>query len=252
MVVLVYLFMFMPVVAVVLLSFGRSVSMLSFSGLTLRWYRELLAHTEVLEALWFSVRLGLASAALALVIGTMAAFGIVRLRFRGRAVLQGLLFSPLIVPEIILAVALLSLFAWLRVPRGWPALLIGHTLLLLPYVVSIVSARLYTFDRTLEEAARSLGAPPWRSLAEVTMPLISPALVGAGLIAFKVSFDEIVGSVFWSSTREQTLPVMVFRMLSWDLTPEVNAIGTVMTAITLATLAAYQLTIATRRRRADV
>jgi spermidine/putrescine transport system permease protein len=145
-------------------------------------------------------------------------------------------------------VALLSFFSFLRIPRGWPALLIGHTLLLLPYVVSVIGAKLHGFDRSLEEAARSLGAPPWRTFVEVTLPLIAPAMVGAGLIAFKVSFDEVVGSIFWSSIREQTLPVVVFAMLSWDLTPQVNAIGTVMIAVTLAVLAVYQLTAMRRRR----
>jgi spermidine/putrescine transport system permease protein len=248
---LVYVFLFTPIAAVVVLSFGQSVSVLSFSRLTTRWSSQLFQNADVLDAFWFSVRLGVTSATLALVIGTMAAFVIVRQRFRGKAVLQAALFSPMVVPEIIIAVALLSFFAWLRVPRGWPALVIGHTLLLLPYVISIVSAKLYGFDRSLEEAAQIHGAPPWRSLVEVTLPLIAPAMIGAALIAFKVSFDEVVGSVFWSSIREQTLPVVVFHMLSWDLTPEVNAIGTIMTSITLAILAVFQLTGIRRQRRAS-
>jgi spermidine/putrescine transport system permease protein len=111
-----------------------------------------------------------------------------------------------------------------------------------------VSARLYGFDRSLEEAAANLGAVPARVLGEVTLPLMLPAIVGAGLIAFKVSFDEVVGSMFWSTTREQPLPVLVFSMLQWELTPEVNAIGTVMLSITLAVLGIYQM-VEWRRRR---
>jgi spermidine/putrescine transport system permease protein len=154
----------------------------------------------------------------------------------------------MVVPEIIIGVALLILFVLLRVPRGYVALVIGHSVLILPYAISIVSARLYGFDRSLEEAAANLGAAPMRTLGEVTLPLLAPAIVGAGLIAFKVSFDDVVGSMFWSTTRAQPLPVLVFSMLQWELTPEVNAIGTVMLCVTLVVLALLQL-IDWRRRR---
>ncbi|MBI1774117.1 MAG: ABC transporter permease [Proteobacteria bacterium] len=245
---LIYVFLFTPIVTVIVLSFGQSISVISLSRLTTRWYAQLANNDEAIAAFWFSLRLGLASAVLALTIGTMAAFGIVRQRFRGKWLLQAMLFSPMVVPEIIIAVALLSFFAFLRIPRGWPALVIGHTVLLLPYVISVVSAKLYGFDRSLEEAAQNLGAPRWRSFIEVTLPLMAPAMVGAALIAFKVSFDEVVGSVFWSSLRERTLPVVVFAMLNWELTPQVNAIGTLMTAVTLAILAVFQLTSLRRQR----
>ena len=160
---------------------------------------------------------------------------------RRKATLRALLFSPIAVPEIIIAVALLIMFVLARIPRGYVALVIGHSVLILPYVISIVSARLYGFDRSLEEAAANLGAGPTRVLGEVTLPLLAPAMIGAALIAFKVSFDEVVGSMFWSTTRDQPLPVLVFSMLQFELTPEVNAIGTVMLGITLAVLAVYQL-----------
>jgi spermidine/putrescine transport system permease protein len=172
----------------------------------------------------------------------------VRGRMRGKALIQAALYAPIVVPDIIVAVALLILFVLLRIPRGYLALIIGHSVLILPYVISIVSARLYGFDRSLEEAAANLGAAPIRILGEITLPLMLPAIVGAALIAFKVSFDEVVGSMFWSTTREQPLPVLVFSMLQWELTPEVNAIGSVMLTITLGVLGIYQL-IEWRRRR---
>src|SRR5262249_46486301 len=136
-----------------------------------------------------------------------------------------------------------------HIPRGYVGLVIGHSVLILPYVISIVSARLYGFDRSLEEAAANLGAAPARVLAEVTLPLLAPALIGAGLIAFKVSFDEVVGSMFGSTTRDQPLPVLVFSMLQFELTPEVNAIGTVMLAISLTVLGVYQVLDWRRGRR---
>jgi spermidine/putrescine transport system permease protein len=245
----VYLFLFLPIVAVVLLSFSENISVIAFDHFTLRWYQHLLGDAPVLRALWFSIELGVIAGGSALILGSMAAFGLVRGLMRGKAAIQAALYAPIVVPEIIIAVALLILFVVLRVPRGYAALVIGHSVLILPYVVAIVSARLWGFDRSLEEAAANLGAAPLRILREVTLPLMLPALIGAALIAFKVSFDEVVGSIFWSTTREQPLPVLVFSMLQWELTPEVNAIGTVMLTVTLGVLGLQQL-IEWRRRRA--
>ena len=245
----VYVFLFLPIVAVVLLSFSENISVIDFGHFTPRWYAHLMGNAPVLAALRFSLELGLLAAGFAVVLGSMAAFGLVRGRMRGKAALQAALYAPIVVPEIIIGVALLILFVRLRLPRGVLTLVIGHSVLILPYVVSIVSARLYGFDRSLEEAAANLGAAPMRILREVTLPLMLPAIVGAALIAFKVSFDEVVGSMFWSTTREQPLPVLVFSMLQFELTPEVNAIGTVMLTVTLGVLAVYQV-IEWRRRRA--
>ena len=245
----VYVFLFMPIVGVVLLSFSENVSVIDFGHFTLRWYRRLAGNEQALGALWLSVQIGVMSSILAVVLGSMAAFAVMRGTMRGKAMLQAALYAPIVVPEIIVAVALLVLFVLLRIPRGYVALVIGHSILILPYVVSIVSARLYGFDRSLEEAAANLGAGPARSFREVTLPLMLPAVVAAGLIAFKVSFDEVVGSMFWATTREQPLPVLVFSMLQWELTPEVNAIGTVMLTITLGILGLHQL-VDWRRRRA--
>jgi spermidine/putrescine transport system permease protein len=247
----VYVFLFLPIVAVVLLSFSENVSVIAFDHFTLRWYRRLAGNEQALRALWFSIQLGILSSTLAVALGTMAGFGLVRGRMRGKAAIQAAVYAPIVVPEIIVAVALLILFVVLRIPRGYVALVIGHSVVILPYAIAIVSARLYGFDRSLEEAAANLGAAPARTLWEVTLPLMLPAIVGAGLIAFKVSFDEVVGSMFWSTLREQPLPVLVFSMLQWELTPEVNAIGTVMLTITLGILGLHQL-IDWRRRRARI
>ena len=244
----VYVFLFLPIVAVVLLSFSENISVIDFRHFTLRWYRHLFTDEPILAALWFSIELGILASALAVALGSLAAFGLVRGRMRGKTALQAALYAPLVVPEIIIAVALLILFVLLRIPRGMTALVVGHSVLILPYVVSIVSARLYGFDRSLEEAAANLGATRLRTMLEVTLPLMMPAIVGAALIAFKVSFDEVVGSMFWATSRDQPLPVLVFSMLQYELTPEVNAIGTVMLAVTLGVLLAYQL-IEWRRRR---
>lgn len=244
----IYAFLFLPIIVVVMLSFGENISVVSLTDWSFKWYRQLWANDMIQKALWFSLRVGLLSACVAMVIGTAAAFVLTRHEFRGRSFIRAALFSPLIVPEIIVAVGLLSFFALLGIPRGFVSLVVGHTLLILPYVVSTVTARLYGFDRTLEEAAHNLGAAPWRVVAEVTLPLLMPAIIAGGLIAFKVSFDEVVGSLFWSSVRDQTLPVVVFAMVQYELTPQVNAVGTLMIIVTLAVLACSELV--KRRQRA--
>jgi spermidine/putrescine transport system permease protein len=178
---------------------------------------------------------------MATVVGTLAAFALVRNSFRGKSLVQAALFSPMVFPEIITGVALLSFFSLLRVPRGYLTLIIGHTLLILPYVISITSARLYGFNRSVEEAALNLGATPARALMEITLPLIAPGLIGGALIGFKVSFDNVVGSLFWSSLGNQPLPVLVFAMLRFELTPMINAIGTLIVIVSLSCISIYQL-----------
>jgi spermidine/putrescine transport system permease protein len=238
---LVYAFLFFPIAVVILLSFTENITILDLSRLSFRWYRQLWQAPQILRALVFSIQVGLVCAALATALGTLAAFALVRRRFRGKALVQAALFSPMILPEIITAVALLSFFSLLRIPRGYPTLIIGHTLLILPYVVSVTSARLYGFNRSVEEAALNLGATPVRTLAEVTLPLIAPALIGAAFIAFKVSFDNVVGSLFWSPLGDQPLPVLVFAMLRFELTPMINAIGTLIVVVSLSCISIYQL-----------
>jgi spermidine/putrescine transport system permease protein len=178
---------------------------------------------------------------MATVVGTLAAFALVRNSFRGKSLVQAALFSPMVFPEIITGVALLSFFSLLRVPRGYLTLIIGHTLLILPYVISITSARLYGFNRSVEEAALNLGATPAQALREITLPLIAPGLIGGALIGFKVSFDNVVGSLFWSSLGNQPLPVLVFAMLRFELTPMINAIGTLIVIVSLSCISIYQL-----------
>ena len=240
-VILVYLFLFFPIFMVILLSFTENITILNLSRLTLKWYRQLWRNGAVIRALLFSVQLGLICAVVATVLGTLAAFAIVRHSFRGKALLQAALFSPMVFPEIITAVAVLSFFTLLQVPRGYATLIIGHTLLILPYVISVTSARLYGFNRALEEAALNLGATPVRMLAEITLPLIAPALIGAAFIAFKISFDNVVGSLFWSSLKDQPLPVLVFAMLRFELTPMINAIGTLIVVVSLSCISIFQL-----------
>ena len=246
-VILVYLFLLAPLLVVVLLSFSESISVITLDSLSVQWYRQLLQDSEALSALGFSILVGVSSSALAVVIGTTAAFGLVRHKFRGKALLQAALFSPMLVPEIITGVALLSFFVFLRIPRGYLTVTIGHTLLLLPYVVSIISARLYGFDRSLEEAALNLGASRPRVLAEVTLPLMIPAIIGAAIIAFIVSFDNVIGSMFWTSASNQTLPTVVFAKIRFEMSPDINAIGTVMIVITLSLFSIYQLLNIRRR-----
>jgi len=243
---LVYSFLSFPIIAVVLFSFMQNITILDFSHITLKWYALLWRSPDILGALIFSIQIGVICAGLSTVIGGLAAFALVRHTFVGKSVLQVALFSPMVFPEIVTAVALLSFFSFLRIPRGYLTLIIGHTLLILPYIVAVVSARLYGFNRSVEEAALNLGATPFQMLREITVPLLAPALIGAALIAFKVSFDNIVGSLFWSPLGRQPLPVLLFGMLQFEMTPLVNAVGVVLVVVSLSCIGVSQLLRASR------
>jgi spermidine/putrescine transport system permease protein len=238
----VYLFLFAPILIVMISSFDTAhIITFPLSGFTLRWYQELLEDEVLIRSFFLSVRVGIISALVTAIIGTLAAFGLVRHDFPGKSLFRAALFSPMIVPEVITGVAVLSFFTLLHLPKKFFLLIAGHTMLALPFVVSIVSARLYGFDRSLEEAALNLGANEFRTFWEITLPLIAPGILAGMLIAFTVSFDDFTASLFWTSLGNQTLPIKIFSMLRFDVTPEVNAIGTIIVIFSAVGVLFYQL-----------
>ncbi len=238
----VYLFLFLPIIIVMISSFDTAhIITFPLSGFTLRWYRKLLQNEVLIRSFVISLQVGVITALVSALIGTLAAFGLVRHHFPGKALFRALLFSPMIVPEVITGVAVLSFFTLLHLPKNIFLLVAGHTMLALPFVVSIVSARLYGFDRSLEEAALNLGANEVRTFWEITFPLIAPGILAGMLIAFTVSFDDFTASLFWTSFGNQTLPIKIFSMLRFDVTPEVNAIGTIIVIFSAVGILFYQL-----------
>ena len=232
---LVYVFMFAPIVVVVVLSFNpQQFGCFPMEGFSLKWYGKLLSNETILRAFENSMILGSCTAVITTAIGVMAAMAFVRYEFPGKNTLNTLLLSPIMIPEVVLGVALLLFIRWLQQPKSFILLLMGHVVLTLPYVLLIVQARLVGIKRVYEEAALSLGANSFQTFREVTLPLLMPALMAGMLFSFTISFDDITATLFWATAQNQTVPVKIFGMLRNSISPEINALGAVMIVLTVS------------------
>ncbi|MGE0846252.1 MAG: ABC transporter permease [Flavobacteriaceae bacterium] len=232
--ILVYIFMFLPVAVVVLLSFNASqFGSFPMTGLSLRWFHELAANEAILRAFRTSLVLGALTALISTTLGVLASLALVRYRVPGSNVISTLLIAPILVPEVVLAVALLLFLNFLQVNKSFALLLFGHVIFTLPFVILVVQARLVGIRRDVEEAARSLGANPMQTFFAVTLPLLLPAVLAGGLFAFTISFDDITGTLFWKPGGVETVPTQIFAMLRNSISPEINALGTVMIVLTV-------------------
>jgi spermidine/putrescine transport system permease protein len=231
----VYLFLFAPVAVVVLLSFNASqFGSFPMEGLSLRWFVELYENDAIVRAFRTSMILGLLTALVSTTIGILASLALVRYRFPGKDWINTLLVAPILVPEVVLGVALLLFMRWAMVPKSFVLLLMGHVLITLPFVVLVVQARLVGIRRDYEEAAMTLGAGRMQTFFQVTLPLLMPAIFAGTLFAFTISFDDITATLFWKPAGTETVPTQIFAMLRNSISPEINALGTVMIVITVA------------------
>lgn len=249
-----YAFLYAPIAALVAYSFNASDRVTVWGGFSMRWYAELLRDQQILSAAWLSLQIAAASATLVTALGTLAAFALARLgRFRGRGIGAGMLAAPLVLPEVVFGLALLLLFVTLEQATGWPAgrgaltIAIAHVTFALAYVAVVVRARLARFDRSLEEAALDLGARPAKVVLAVTLPLIAPALAAGWLLAFTLSLDDLVVASFVSGPGASTLPIVVFSKVRLGLSPEVNALASLVVAAVL--LVALATAFISRGRR---
>lgn len=234
--ILVYVFMFAPIAVVIVLSFNpEQFGSFPMKGFSFRWFMKLAQNGPILMAFKNSLILGALTAAASTTIGILAALAFVRYDFPGKNTLNTLLLSPIMIPEVILGVALLLFIRWLQQPKTFMLLVIGHVVLTLPYVLLIVQARLVGIKREYEEAAQSLGANAFHTFKEITLPLLAPAILAGMLFAFTISFDDITATLFWATAQNQTVPVKIFGMLRNSISPEINALGTVMIILTVAT-----------------
>lgn len=233
--ILVYLFMFTPIVVVMLLSFNSSeFGAFPMQGFSFRWFLELWNNDAIVRAFRISMVLGSLTAVVSSVMGVMASLALVRYDFPGKQTLTTLLVAPILVPEVVLAVALLLFLQWLHVHKSFFLLLLGHVIFTLPFVILVVQARLVGIKREFEEAAQSLGANPFQTFLQVTLPLLLPAVFAGFLFAFTISFDDITGTLFWKPGGVETVPTQIFAMLRNSISPEINALGTVMIVVTVA------------------
>ena len=230
-------FLYLPIAILVINSFNDSRLVTVWSGASLRWYRELANDAAMLDAASVSFRIALLSAIAATVLGTLAALALTRgRRFRGRLMFSGMVYAPLVMPEVITGLSLLLLFVAIDVDRGFWTITIAHTTLTLCVVTVVVQSRLATFDHSLEEAALDLGCPPLRTFFTVTLPLIWPAVASGWMLAFALSFDDLVIASFVAGPGATTLPMRVYSEVRLGVRPEINAVCTIMMAVVAAGL----------------
>lgn len=234
-------FLYAPIVLLVVYSFNDSRLVTVWGGFSLRWYGELMRNEQLLASVWMTVRIAALSATVATLLGTLAAVALTRGgRFPGRTIFSGAVYAPLVTPEVILGLSLLLLFVAVGAPRGFWTVSAAHTTLTLCYATVVVQARLASFDRSLEEAAQDLGCPPWRAFLLVTLPNIAPAVAAAWMLAFTLSLDDLVIASFTSGPGATTLPMRIYSAVRLGVTPEINAISTLLIGlVATGVIAAY-------------
>ena len=224
----VYAFLFAPIVVLVLFSFNNSKRNATWKGFTTKWYVELIHDQPVLDAFGKTMQIAIVATILATIFGSLAAYALTRYRFRGSGLYNGAIYVPLVIPEIVFAVALLSGFNAANVTLSLKTIIIAHVAFQVSFIIVVVKARMAGFDRTLEEAAMDLGANEVQTFALVTLPYMMPGILAGALLAFVLSFDDFVITFFNSGVGNTTLPLKVYSMVKFGVTPEINAISVFM------------------------
>ena len=240
--------MYLPIAVVVVYSFNDT-KLFHWEGFTLDWYVQLFGDRTIQRALWNSLVLAALSTLTAVVIGTLGAFGMSRRHFRTRALLENVSTIPIMVPEIILGMAYLAFFALLDLPFGMLTMVLAHSAFCIPYIFINVKARLAGLDPAIGEAARDLGAGPVRAFFDITIPLILPSILSGAMLAFAMSMDDVVISFFTTGSETSTLPLQIYSMLKMGVTPEINALCTVMLGTVFLLVAIYHLIQSRRKAR---
>jgi len=235
-------FLYLPIAVLVIYSFNASRLVAVWGGWSTQWYAALINDAPLIDAAFISLRLALASASAATILGTLAALALVRYgRFRGRLLFAAMIYAPLVMPEVITGLSLLLLFVALAVDRGFWTVAIAHTTMATCFVTVIVQARLVDFDISLEEAAMDLGASPLRTFLSVTLPLIVPAIAAGWMLAFALSLDDLVIASFTTGPGATTLPIRIYSEVRLGVKPEMNAVCSIMVAVVGVALIAASL-----------
>lgn len=241
-----FAFLYIPIVILVIYSFNASRLVTVWGGWSAQWYVSLFNNQQLLDAAWVTARVAFISATVATVLGTMAAIALVRHgRFRGRTLFSGLVYAPLVMPEVITGLSMLLLFVAMGVARGFWTVILAHVTFAMCYVAIVVQSRLLSFDRSLEEAAQDLGATPAKTFMVVTLPIIAPAVISGWMLAFTLSLDDLVIASFTTGPGATTLPMRIYSSVRLGVTPEINAVCTIL--IGIVTLVVIGASIATKR-----
>ena len=239
-----FAFLYLPILLLVVYSFNASQLVTVWGGFSTRWYGALFRNEALLEAAWVTIRIAFLTALVATVLGTLAAIALVRNgRFAGRTLFTGLVYAPIVMPEVITGLALLLLFVSIGMDRGFWTVTLAHVTFTMCFVTVVVQSRLVAFDRSLEEAALDLGATPLSAFLTVTLPLIAPAVAAGFLLAFTLSLDDLVIASFTSGPGATTLPMRIYSQVRLGVTPEINAASTLLIGfVTAGVVAAALLT----------
>ena len=227
-----FAFLYLPMVILVIYSFNSSKLVTVWAGFSTKWSGELMRNEAFLEAAWVTIKVAVLSSTFATVLGTLAAYVLVRAgRFWGRTLFSGMIYAPLVMPEVITGLSLLILFIGIGLDRGVMTIVLAHTTFSMCYVSVVVSSRLANFEMSLEEAALDLGSTPFEAFRLVTLPIIAPAVISGWLLAFTLSLDDLVIASFTSGPSATTLPIKIFSAVRLGVSPEINALSTIMIAI---------------------
>jgi putrescine transport system permease protein len=245
-----FAFLYVPIVILVAYSFNASRLVTVWGGFSTKWYASLLHNQALIDAGWVTIRVGLLSATIATVLGTMAAIVLVRRgRFFGRTLFTGMVMAPLVMPEVITGLSLLLLFVAVGFDRGFWTVTLAHVSFSMCFVAVVVQSRLLTFDVSLEEAALDLGAPPLKAFFLVTLPVIFPAVIAGWMLAFTLSLDDLVIASFTTGPGATTLPMKIYSQVRLGVTPEINAVSTIL--IGVVGIGVLLTTLVTKARTAD-
>jgi putrescine transport system permease protein len=241
-----FAFLYIPIIILVIYSFNASRLVTVWGGFSLQWYSAMWSNQGLMDAAWVTARVAVVSATIGTVLGTMAAMALVRYaRFPGRTIFSGMIYAPLVMPEVITGLSLLLLFVAVNIDRGFWTVTIAHTTFTMCYVAIVVQSRLLTFDRSLEEAAQDLGCPPVKTFFKITLPLILPAVLAGWMLAFTLSLDDLVIASFTTGPGATTLPIKIYSQVRLGVTPEINAICTIL--IGLVTIGVVVASIASKQ-----
>ncbi len=241
-----FAFLYIPIIILVIYSFNASRLVTVWGGFSFKWYVSMWSNQGLMDAAWITARVGILSATIGTVLGTLAALSLVRFaRFPGRLAFSGMIYAPLVMPEVITGLSLLLLFVSVGIDRGFWTVTIAHTTFTMCYVAIVVQSRLLTFDRSLEEAAMDLGCPPVKTFFKITLPIIMPAVVAGWMLAFTLSLDDLVIASFTTGPGATTLPIKIYSQVRLGVTPEINAVCTLL--IGLVTVGVVFASIASKR-----
>ncbi|CAO3374793.1 ABC transporter permease subunit [Azospirillum argentinense] len=251
-----YAFLYVPIALLIFYSFNESRLVTVWGGFSTKWYAELLQNDQLLGAAWLSLKVAAMSATASVVLGTAAGLALARFgRFRGRTLFGGMITAPLVMPEVITGLSLLLLFVALEQAIGWPdgrgmtTITIAHTTFTMAYVAVIIQSRLVSLDESLEEAAMDLGARPAKVFFVITLPIIAPAIVSGWLLAFTLSLDDVVVASFVSGPGSTTLPMVIFSSVKFGISPQINALATLMMVVVATGIFIASLVMARQERQ---